>query len=183
MSGKRQAFVAFIRGINLGPAKKVPMPALREALAGAGFDGVRTHLNSGNVIVVGTSSASAVGSAVHDAMADTLGVTADVIVRTADQLAAAIDADPLSDVATEGSKHFLGFFAGAPKGVPPEDVEDGGDRAAIVGDHLYLWCPNGLSKSAFWKVNWDKQLSTSVTMRNWNTVTRVLEMARADLAG
>ncbi len=183
MSGRRQAVIAFIRGINLGPTKKVPMPALREALAEAGFGGVRTHLNSGNVIVVSTKSPAAVGAAVQDVMADTLGVTADVIVRTADELAAAIAADPLADVATDGAKHFLGLFAEAPKGDAPKDAGGSGDRAAIVGDHLYLWCPNGLSKSAYWKVNWDKQLSTSVTMRNWNTVTRVLEMARADPAG
>ena len=49
---KPRATIAFIRGINLGPTKKVPMPALREALGAAGFDDVRTHLNSGNVIVV-----------------------------------------------------------------------------------------------------------------------------------
>jgi uncharacterized protein (DUF1697 family) len=181
MMAKPRATLAFIRGINLGPAKKVSMPALREALEQAGFEGARTHLNSGNVIVVSTQPAASVGKAVHDALAEKLGVAADVIVRTADELAAAIDADPLSEVATDGSKHFLGLLNGKAKQGPPVDVGDTEDRAAIVGNHLYLWCPNGLSKSVYWKVNWDKQLSTSVTMRNWNTVTRVLEMARANL--
>jgi uncharacterized protein (DUF1697 family) len=176
---KPRATIAFIRGINLGPTKKVPMPALREALGAAGFDDVRTHLNSGNVIVVSAQSPSAVGRAVHDVMAEKLGVTADVIVRSADELAAAIDADPLADVSTDGSKHFLGFLTGNGAADPP-DVGQTEDRVAIVGNHVYLWCPNGLSKSAFWKVNWDKQLSTSMTLRNWNTVTRVLEMAREE---
>ena len=112
-------------------------------------------------------------------MAEKLGVRADVIVRSADELAAAIDADPLADVSTDGAKHFLGLLTGNGAADPP-DVGQTDDRVAIVGNHVYLWCPNGLSKSAFWKVNWDKQLSTSMTLRNWNTVTRVLEMAREE---
>jgi len=180
VSGKRQAAIAFIRGINLGPTKKVSMPELREELAAAGFDGVRTHLNSGNVIVVSSKSPAAVGRAVHDVMADTLGVTADVVVRTADQLESAIEADPFADVATDGSRHFLGFLDGPTANGPPDDLPESDDRAELVGNHLYLWCPNGLSKSVFWKVNWDKQLSTSATLRNWNTATKVLAMARED---
>ena len=47
----------------------------------------------------------------------------------------------------------------------------------FVGGHLYLWCPNGISKSTLWQVNWDKALGTAVTLRNWNTVSKLLELA------
>ena len=43
--------------------------------------------------------------------------------------------------------------------------------------HLYLWCPNGISKSPFAKLNLDRMLGTAVTIRNWNTVTKLAELA------
>ena len=43
--------------------------------------------------------------------------------------------------------------------------------------HLYLWCPNGISQATFRKLNWDKAFGTPVTMRNWNTVTKLVDLA------
>jgi uncharacterized protein (DUF1697 family) len=40
-----------LRGVNLGKQRKLPMPALRDALVAAGTTGVRTHLQSGNIII------------------------------------------------------------------------------------------------------------------------------------
>ena len=126
---------------------------------------------------------SAVSAAVSDVLAG-LGVSAEVIVRSRDQLVAAMQADPLPAIAVDGSKHFLGFLAKHPaaskvKQVPElgDDARTAPDLARLVEDHLYLWCPNGISKSTFTKVNWDKALGTPVTVRNWNTVTKLVELA------
>ena len=40
-----------------------------------------------------------------------------------------------------------------------------------------MWCPNGSLKATFSKVNWDKRLGTPVTVRNWNTATKLAEIA------
>ena len=48
-------------------------------------------------------------------------------------------------------------------------------RAALK--HFYLWCPNGISKSPYFTVPWDK-LGVASTQRNWNTVTALLGLAR-----
>jgi uncharacterized protein (DUF1697 family) len=45
------AWVCLLRGVNLGKQRKLPMPALRDALVAAGTTGVRTHLQSGNIII------------------------------------------------------------------------------------------------------------------------------------
>jgi uncharacterized protein (DUF1697 family) len=176
--------IALIRGINVGPSKRVPMAALREMLSGLGYDDVRTHLNSGNAVFSSGDSPGAVTKAVEMGLAGELKVPAQVVVRSRDQLVAAMAADPLKTVGDDGSKHFLGFLAAKPDKAKVADIAEladaddvAPDEVRLVGDHLYLWCPNGILKATFSKVNWDKRLGTAVTMRNWNTVTKLAEIA------
>lgn len=176
--------IALIRGINVGRNRRVAMADLRAVLASLGYGDVRTLLQSGNAVFTGPGSAAAVAKALEGAMTDQLRVTARVLVRSPTELAAAIDADPFGARAADGSKHFLGFLDQKPseatvRAVPQlaPDADTAPDEARYVDGHLYLWCPNGLSKSTLWQVNWDKVLETAVTVRNWNTVTKLLELA------
>ena len=43
-------FVALLRGVNVGKAKRVPVTELRALLSGLGYTGVTTLLNSGNAV-------------------------------------------------------------------------------------------------------------------------------------
>lgn len=46
-------YLAFLRGVNISGKNKVPMAELRESFEKAGFQEVRTYLNSGNVVFSG----------------------------------------------------------------------------------------------------------------------------------
>ena len=177
-------YAALLRGVNLAGNKMVAMAELRAALTKLGFTDVSTLLQSGNAVFTAPGSAATVAGAVEAAMAARLDVTARVLVRSPTRLGKAIDADPFGERAAEGSKHFLGFLDGTPPkatvdAVPQlgDDADTAPDEARFVAGHLYLWCPNGISRSTLWQVNWDKVLGTAVTMRNWNTVTKLLELA------
>lgn len=176
--------ILLIRGINVGTGNRVPMAKLRDLLTGLGYDEVRTHLNSGNAIVRTGDSRAKVVDAVESGLADDLGVPAAVVVRSREQVIAAMERDPFDSIADEGSKHFLGFFADKPTRAKIDAVDELSENAdttpdlvRMVGDHLYLWCPNGISKATFSKVNWDRKLGTAVTVRNWNTVTKLVELS------
>ena len=176
--------IALIRGINVGSSKRVPMAALREMLSGLGYSGVRTHLNSGNAVFDSDDPADSVAAAVENGLAEELKVPARVLVRSRDQLIAAMAADPLTTAGDDGSKHFLGFLWAVPDPAKISAIAELTDAAAVapdevrlLGDHLYLWCPNGLSKATFSKVNWERQIGTAATIRNWNTVTKLAEIA------
>ena len=173
--------IALIRGINVGTSKRVAMADLRNALTGLGFGQVRTLLNSGNVILESDQSPKAVARAVSETLAGRLGVPAEVIVRSRGQLLAAMAADPFGPDAPDGSKHFLGCLADTPAPGSAERIPElrdpptcAPDQARLIGRHLYLWCPAGLSASAFAKVNWDRALGTAVTVRNWNTMEKLI---------
>lgn len=176
--------IALIRGINVGRNKRVAMADLRALLTDLGYGDVRTLLQSGNAVFTAPGPAAAVGRAIEEAMTAQLKVTARVLVRSPAQLGSAIDADPFGERAADGSKHFLGFLDERPAkatvdSVPQlaPDADTAPDEARFVAGHLYLWCPNGISKSTLWQVNWDKALGTAVTMRNWNTVGKLAELA------
>jgi uncharacterized protein (DUF1697 family) len=176
--------IALIRGINVGTAKRVAMADLRKMLTGLGYTDVRTLLNSGNAIFGSTDSVAKVTAAVEQGLAGDLGVPAQVLVRTRAQVESAMAADPLAELATDGAKHFLGFLVDKPSksaidGIAElaDDADTAPDVARLINGHLYLWCPNGISNATFAKVSWDKKLGTAVTMRNWNTLTKLVALA------
>lgn len=173
--------VVLLSGINVGKAKRIPMADLRALVGSLGFTDVATHLQSGNVALTAPAGVTpaGVGGQVEAALADR-GLATVVVVRTARELAAAVAADPLAAVATDPSRHLLGFPAGPPApgaAAAVEALDTPSNPARLVADHLYLWCPDGILASPFATVTWPKVLGTTVTMRNWNTVTKLVELS------
>lgn len=175
-------WVVLLSGINVGNAKRIAMADLRALVASLGFTEVATVLQSGNVVLTAPAgtTAAAVGDRVRTALGDQAGLTTTVVVRTAGELAAAVAADPLGPVATDPSRHLLGFPDGAVApgiGAAVAELAAPPNVVRLVAGHLYLWCPDGVLRSPFATVAWPKVLGTTVTMRNWNTVTKLSALA------
>src|SRR5690348_234259 len=102
--------VALLRGINLGPNRRVPMPALRELLGAAGFEGVRTYVQSGNVVLSGKGSPRSVARRIEELIAEEFGFEVPVVVRTRDELADVVARDPLGDVVANPKLYQVTFF-------------------------------------------------------------------------
>jgi uncharacterized protein (DUF1697 family) len=176
--------VALMRGINVGRNKRIAMGDLRAVLTGLGYTDVRTLLMSGNAVFTCSSAAAKkAASDIERAVAADLGVRCAVIVRSEVEVAAAIEAAPLIDVATDPSRHFVGFLAAAPppraaRAVAAIDLEP--DLIRLVGKEVYLWCPKGLLDSPLAKAGWEKSLEVPVTLRNWNTVTKIAAALAAE---
>ena len=172
--------IALLRGINVGGNKPVNMGRLRDLLSDLGYSDVRTYLQSGNAVFTSTAKPRKSGDDIEEAIAREFDIECRVIVRTAKQLRAVIAADPLLDQLGNPSRHFVAFLDGSPRpdGVKLLTRDDyGTDQLRIVDEHVYLWCPDGISKSAFAKLNFDRILGAAVTIRNWNTVTKLAELA------
>lgn len=170
-------YVALLRAINLGATRRVPMPRLREVLTVRGYDGVRTHLASGNVLLVSTLSEPELAADLTAAIQDEFGLEVPVIVRTAEELAGVVAADPLGHLATDPSRYSVTFFAEPldPERVAAAPTVDGA-TSAMRGRELYLWLPGGFTGPAA-AVNWDRVLGQAGTNRNWRTVTKLVELA------
>lgn len=79
------------------------MPELREALAKAGFDDVRTYLQSDNVVLSSGGSPEQVARTCERRIAEHFGLDIEVVVRTRDELAEVVDRNPLVKVAVTRS--------------------------------------------------------------------------------
>ena len=176
-----EAMIALLRGVNVGTAKRVAMADLRGVVEGLGCADVRTHLNSGNVVFTAPPELVATAAErIERAVADDLGVTCAVVTRTGAQLLSIIEANPLS--AGDPSKTLVGFFPSVPTKSRVAELIDGldePDHIAVLGSELYLWCPDGVLKSPFAKVAWEKALGVPVTMRNWNTTRKLGDLVAA----
>lgn len=166
-------YVVLLRGINLGATNRLSMKELRPALEDAGFGDVRTHLQSGNVVVGGKGGAKAVERAVRAVLSDRFGLDVGVLVRTAKQWRDVLADDPFADVADDGRKQFVVFCSEKPTALP--DVEPP-ELLVSRGTELHAWCPNGVADGKLITAISRKPPATVATFRNWNTVRAVAEL-------
>ena len=171
----------FLRGINVGTAKRIAMADLARIVEGLGASEVRTLLNSGNVVCTSSMPPDALASSLTTAIADQTGHRVDVVARTSEQIEAVLAADPLHDVATDPSRYLVVFLDRTP---PPErlaaleaiDVEP--ERWVVLSRELYAWMPGGVADSVVSKQLAKGALGVTWTGRNWTTVSRVRDLLR-----
>ena len=173
--------VALLRGINVGTAKTLSMAALASVFDGLGFDRVKTVMRSGNVVFASPGALpSDAAATIEQAILAATGVQTSVLVITAREFVAIAEANPLLDMATDGSKLFVTFVAAMPKGLEVPDVAALAPELLVVGRAaVYQWFPHGSQQtkvpSSFWK-----RFDATVTTRNSNTVRKLLALLKAD---
>lgn len=172
--------IALLRGINLGPNRRIPMPALREACAGAGFKDVRTYVQSGNIVLSGDARPEQLELELERLIRDHFSLEVDVIVRTRDQLGEVVKHNPLAEVAVDPKRYQVSFLAGE---LQPQQADElsalaaGGEQLVALGRELYAWHPDGVARSRLWAKLAGAGLGVKATARNWNTVTTLLAIA------
>jgi uncharacterized protein (DUF1697 family) len=172
--------IVLLRGVNLGARNRISMPELRDALESAGFDDVRTHLQSGNVVVSSRTSADRVTRTVERLIADRFGLEIEVVVRTRAQLAGVVRRNPLARVALDPKRYQVSFLAAklAPAVLTKLEAAAVAPEAFVVsGREVFAWHPNGVARSKLWSLLAGRGLGVTATARNWTTVTKLLELA------
>ena len=174
--------IVLLRGINLGARNRISMPELREALEKAGYDDVRTYLQSGNVVLTSTASAADVARKVERQISKSFGLDIDVVVRSRAQLAKVVERNPLAVVAKNPKRYQVSFLAAKPDSKVVRtltDIAAPSEKVVSIGRELYAWHPGGVARSKLWAKLAGKDLGVTATARNWTTVTRLLELADA----
>jgi uncharacterized protein (DUF1697 family) len=168
------AWVALLRGINVGGRSTVPMAGLRRLFADAGFESVRTYINSGNVLFEGVEPDRA---ALEAAVQQTFGVASTVVIRRLTELAKVARSHPFG---SDTSKSFVAFLAEKPdRGAKQRLAElDAGDNEyELRGRELFLRYPTGYRNAKLAGARLERALGVPATVRNWNTVTKLVELA------
>lgn len=174
--------VAFIRGINVGRGRKVPMAELRAGLADIGFGNVRTYIQSGNVVYDGpadgpdsTAALRAEGRAITGVIGTISGIEPLAMVFTVAAVAGHLAASPYG--AGDPAQAVVVFVDGDPDRLGDLTAyATAGEELRVIDGVIHLHCPNGLGTS---KVAAKLAASTKVptTTRNLRTIAKVLALA------
>jgi len=154
------------------------MKDLAEIFAKAGCTGVRTYIQSGNVLFRATRAvAEALPLRIAAQIAKRFGFQIPVVLRTAEQLAATIKNNPFRDIPHEALHVY--FLAGVPDAVRAAQLDperSKPDTFLVQGSEIYLHLPNGMGRSKLTNAYFDSKLATVSTARNWRTILKLLEL-------
>jgi uncharacterized protein (DUF1697 family) len=182
--GEVAEWVCLPRAINLGAVNKVGMPQLRKALTAAGFDDVRTYVQSGNVVLNSRlRSADKVGRAVRAVLKEDFGVDTPVLVRTPQQILDILAWNPFPEHAAERPTTVYVIHLEAepdPARVSAELAKDWRpDGLAIRGLEACVSHSGGMRASQLQHAPLLKRLGASGTARNWRTLVAIAALLSA----
>ena len=168
-------YVAFLRGVNLGPQRKVSMPRLVELARALGYEDVWTWVNTGNLVLTTDRGSDVVEREVAEAVEQEYGSPTDVTVRTADELRALADANPFPDGSP--SQVTVTFLMGP----AADDAEQRLARTATAAEpfrlgerEVWVHYGDGLGRSRL-AVGFSRAVGVSSTTRTFGTVRKIVE--------
>lgn len=176
-------WISLLRAVNLGSHNKVSMPALREHLAEAGFEDVRTYVQSGNLVTTsGHRTERGVARAVAKVVAERHGVDVPVIVRSPDALARVLALNPFPAAAKRQPKLVsVVFFERALDRADAfaEHAASLGEEVVVDGRELYIsYTARGVHASKLTPAVLRRRLGQDGTARNWRTVQALVDLTR-----
>jgi uncharacterized protein (DUF1697 family) len=180
--GGVSAFLALIRGINVGGHKMIAMADLRDLLTKLGFDDARSVLQSGNLIFQArTRTTTQLESLLEKETEKRLGLETTFFIRTPAEWKTMIAQNPFRKEAERDPGHLLVLFLKDAR----DETRVEALRAAIVGrevvqaigKHAYVVYPDGVGRSRLTNALIEKKLGTRATGRNWNTVLKLGALA------
>ena len=173
--------LALLRGINVSGHNMIKMEVLKTVLENAGFHNVRTYIQSGNVFVDSEEEHGAsVGFTIKQEIFKKLGLEVPVVVISKEDLEACLKHNPyLKEKECDTKKLYVAFLSKELQGSAINDLKISQlkhDEAAIDKNRIYIKYAVGAGKTRLDQKYIEKKLNLVATIRNWNTVTTLLEM-------
>lgn len=187
--------VVLPRGINVGGHNRVPMAELRPKLAEAGYTDPVTILQSGNIIVTAgltseptadqpddaaCAETAAAIAAVQQLLADEFDVHVPCVARTAAEITAILERNPIGHIADNGSRYLVNFLATEPGAAPDPnavrslvEADHAPEVVHVEGSEVYVWAPEGVKALRLSYSYLERHFGVPATARNWNTLERI----------
>ena len=165
-------YVSMLRGINVGGRRKVRMEELKRAYDSLGLGGVRTYIQSGNVIFEHPREDEwSLAARIEKRLEERLGFPVPTVLRTAGEVREAIRDAPF--VGRDPGKLHVTFLSAAPREVPVREIDaarTGAEDFAVAGREVYLYLPDGYGRTRLTNAFFERKLGVTATTRNWKTV-------------
>jgi uncharacterized protein (DUF1697 family) len=181
-------YVSMLRGINVGPHKRIKMDDLRKSFEALGFEQVQTYIQSGNVVFrTKKTPTSVLSKRIEEKIISDFGFPVSVISRSSDEMSAAMERNPFmngrgstNDKINPDKLHVM-FLSEIPSPAALKKLSDliaAPDRCLFIDREIYFYLPNGVSGSILMKKPVDRILAVVTTMRNWKTVNSLHNMCQ-----
>lgn len=164
-------YIALLRAVNVGGTGKLPMSELKAMCEGAGFKSVRTYIASGNVVFESAKSAAQVKAMLETLLEEYAGKTVGVLVRTGEEMAAVLAANPFPDGAPNRTMAI--FLDEAPAADTIATAKNHKDEQIALGKReIYVHYGDGIGDSRL--ILPAQKVGTA---RNMNTIAKLAQMA------
>jgi uncharacterized protein (DUF1697 family) len=174
-------YVALLRSVNVAGHGRIAMADLRESFTALGYDDVVTYIQTGNVLFSASSkSEKAIVEAIERQLAEDFGDAPAVLLRTLPELRRVGSASPYAKRGADPARHHVTFLASAPKPAVLKALDlpkSGRDELVVDGREVYVHTPNGYAETKYTGTFVERRLGVVSTTRNWNTVTKLCELA------
>lgn len=172
-------YLALLRAVNVGQ-NKVIMSELRDLFAELGYGDARTYLQTGNVIFTADATdRRRLAAEISAAIAERMGVTSTVLLRSRDELAAVLDADPFGARGIEPARRYLTFLDAVPDAARTASLDPsyGAPDEYALGDRVvYVHCPNGYGRTKLNNALFERRLKVPATSRGVPVAMKILDL-------
>jgi uncharacterized protein (DUF1697 family) len=166
------AFVALLRAVNVGGTGMLPMEELRSLCVELGLEKVRTYIQSGNVVFESEMEERILGAQLEQALSAKIGRPVGVLIRTAAELRATLDANPFPS-AKPAEVGVVFLHEPAPSQLLTGLAIPGQEQVRPIGREIFVHYPDGMGRS---KLKLPSEVANGTT-RNLNTVAKLAAMA------
>jgi uncharacterized protein (DUF1697 family) len=174
--------IALLRGVNVGGHNKIKMEVLRDLCVSLKCETPQTLLQSGNVVFKTSSkNTDQLAKSLETAIERKLGFRPNVLARTVPELRDAIARNPFANRSgIDPGKLVVTFLGAEPNPQARKDLlamDIAPEELHVKGRELFIYFPNGQARP---KLSWprvEKIIGPAYTSRNWNTVTKLLQLA------
>ncbi|MFE8700730.1 DUF1697 domain-containing protein [Cytobacillus sp. FJAT-54145] len=181
-------YVALLRGINVGSKNRIKMDALRTLMESLGVNNVQTYIQSGNVVFESAEEKVALQSRIESEIEREFGFSVNVVLRTAEELKQISESCPFTkkeiqeaESMSEGESLYVAFLQDVPLEdsiVKLNDYTSKSEEIRIKDKEIYLLFRQSIRNSKL--ANNLPKLGVPSTVRNWKTVTKLVEMSKAE---
>lgn len=165
-----KTYIAFLRGINVGGKTALPMARLKSICQEIGFENVQTYIRSGNVLFESELTEEKLAGKLEHALLKSEEKHIPVIIRTENELKNILNQNPFP-TANPAQVGVMFFSNTVPQDLLNDLTISGPEEVEISLKEIYVHYPNGIGRSKL-------KLPKKGTMRNINTITKLVEMGK-----
>ncbi len=174
-----QQYIIFLRAVNVSGKNIIRMQELKAALQAAGFEGVQTYIQSGNIVLKSRLKTPGVTQQIKALIAAEFKLDIEVFVKSREHVQQALDHCPYGPECPP-NRVFITFLDRKPDAAllgALQAVDHKEEVFALWEDVLYFYLPEGMAKAKMGNPYFESKLKLKATGRNVNTVNKMLQLA------